>query len=66
MNSPSESTKAFTFRAIELFARNELNCAQEGRQPMHKNLTAVSLVIALTAGAMYHLAVLIALAATLA
>jgi hypothetical protein len=33
---------------------------------MHNNLTSVSLVIALTAGAVYHFAVLAALAAVLA
>jgi hypothetical protein len=33
---------------------------------MHNNLTSVSLVIAFTAGAVYHLAVLVALATVLA
>ena len=33
---------------------------------MHNNLTSVSLVIALTAGAVFHIAVLVALAAVLA
>jgi hypothetical protein len=33
---------------------------------MHNNLTSVSVVIALTAGAIYHIAILVALAAVLA
>jgi hypothetical protein len=56
----------FAFRAIELSAQIELIVLRLGGQAMHTNLTSVALVIALTAGAVYHLAVLVALATVLA
>jgi hypothetical protein len=66
MNHKSEWTRVFTFRAIELFARNELIALRMGWQAMHSYLTRVSLVTGLTAGVIYHIAVLAALAAVLA
>ena len=58
--------RVFAFRAIELSAQIELIVLRLGGQAMHINLTSVSLGIALTAGAVYHLAVLVALATVLA
>jgi hypothetical protein len=57
--------RGFTFGAIELFARNELIALTIGGQAMQTYVTKVPLVIALTAGAIYHIAVLVALAAVL-
>jgi hypothetical protein len=57
--------RCFTFGAIELFAQNELIALTTGGQAMQTYVTKVSLVIALTAGAIYHIAVLVALAAVL-
>jgi hypothetical protein len=54
------------FRGIELFAQNELIVLRLGGQAMHNNLTSFSIGIALTAGAVFHIAVLVALAAVLA
>ena len=54
------------FRGIELFAQKELIVLRLGGQAMHNNLTSVSAGIALTAGAVFHVAVLVALAAVLA
>jgi len=50
---------------LSLFARNELIALTIGGQAMQTYVTKVSLVIALTAGAIYHVAVLVALAAVL-
>jgi hypothetical protein len=58
--------RVFAFRAIELSAQIDLIVLRLGGQAMHNNLTSVSLGIALTAGAVYHLAVLVALATVLA
>ena len=58
--------RILVFRGIELFAQKELIVLRLGGQAMHNNLTSVSLVIAFTAGAVYHLAVLVALATVLA
>jgi hypothetical protein len=54
------------FRGIELFAQNELIVLRLGEQAMHNNLTSFSIGIALTAGAIFHIAVLVALATVLA
>jgi hypothetical protein len=54
------------FRGIELFAQKELIVLRLGGQAMHNNLTAASLATALAAGAVYHFAVLAAIAAVLA
>jgi hypothetical protein len=54
------------FHGIELFAQNELIVLRLGGQAMHNNLTSVLVGIALTAGAVFHIAVLVALAAVLA
>jgi hypothetical protein len=58
--------RALAFRAIELVAQNELNVLRLGGQAMRNNLTSVSIGIALTAGTVFHIAVLVALAAVLA
>jgi hypothetical protein len=57
--------RILTSRAIELFALI-MDRAQNGGQAMHNNLNSASLVIALTAGGVYHFAVLTAIAAVLA
>jgi hypothetical protein len=54
------------FRRIEFFAQNELTVLRLGGQAMHNNLISVSVGIALAAGAVFHIAVLVALAAVLA
>jgi hypothetical protein len=61
----SERITVLPFCAIELFARTGLIVLRIGGQAMHKNLTSVSVGIALTAGAVYHIAILVALAAVL-
>jgi hypothetical protein len=53
-------------REIDIFAQNELIVLRLGGQAMHNNLTSFSIGIALTAGAVLHIAVLVALAAVLA
>jgi hypothetical protein len=58
--------RALALRAIELSAQIELIVLRLGGQAMHNNLTSVSIGVALTAGAVYHIAVLVALAAVLA
>ena len=58
--------RVLVFCGIELFAQNELIVLRLGGQAMHNNLTSVSVGIALAAGALFHLAVLVALAAVLA
>ena len=58
--------RVFAFRAIELSAQIELIVLRLGGQAMHNNLTSVSVGIALTAGAVFHITVLVALAAVLA
>jgi hypothetical protein len=55
-----------TFRAIELSAQIELIGHRLGGQAMRNNLTLVSVGIALTAAAVFHIAVLVTLAAVLA
>jgi hypothetical protein len=47
--------RGFTFGAIEPFAQNELIALTTGGQAMQTYVTKVSLVIALTAGAIYHI-----------
>jgi hypothetical protein len=58
--------RVLVFRGIEFFAQNELIVLRLGGQAMHNNLTSVSVGIALAAGAIFHIAVLVALAAVLA
>ena len=58
--------RVLVFRGIELLAQKELIAIRHGGQAMHNNLTSVSIGIALTAGAVFHIAVLVALAAVLA
>jgi hypothetical protein len=55
--------RLLTQGGIELFARDGINAPRLGGQAMHNDLTRISLLIALTAGAIYHIAVLVALAA---
>jgi hypothetical protein len=50
---------------LSFLHRMELIAPRLGGQAMHNDLTRISLVIALTAGAIYHIAVLVALAAVL-
>ena len=57
--------RVFAFRAIELSKQIELIVLRFGGQAMHNNLTSVLVGIALTAGAVFHIAVLVALAAVL-
>jgi hypothetical protein len=58
--------RVLAFRAIEIFAQNELIALRIGAQAMHNKLTSIWVGIAVTAGAVYHIAVLAALAAVLA
>jgi hypothetical protein len=58
--------RVVAFRAIEVFAQNELIVLRIGGQAMHNNLTSIWVGIAVTAGAVYHIAVLASLAAVLA
>jgi hypothetical protein len=58
--------RVLAFRAIELFAQNEFIVLSIGGQAMDNDLTIFSLVIALTAGAVYHFVVLAVLTAVLA
>jgi hypothetical protein len=58
--------RVLVFRGIELFAQKELIVLRLRGQAMHNNLTGFSIGIALTAGAVFHIAVLVALAAVLA
>jgi hypothetical protein len=58
--------RVLVFRGIELFAQKELIVLRLRGQAMHNNLTSFSIGIALTAGAVFHIAVLVALAAVLA
>jgi hypothetical protein len=58
--------RVLTLRAIELFAQNESIVLSIGGQAVHDNLTRVSVGIVLTAAAVFHIAVLVALAAVLA
>ena len=50
---------------LSFLHRMELIAPRLGGQAMHNDLTRISLVIALTAGTIYHSAVLVALAAVL-
>jgi hypothetical protein len=50
---------------LSFLHRMELIAPRLGGQAMHNDLTRISLAIALTAGAIYHIAVLVALAAVL-
>ena len=54
------------FRGIELFAQKELIVLRLGGQAMHNNLITVSVGIALAAGVVFHIGILVALAAVLA
>ena len=65
MKCRSEWIKVLTRGGIELLHRMELIAPRVGGKAMHNDFTRVSLVIALTAGAIYHIAVLVALAAVL-
>ena len=58
--------RVLAFRAIEIVAQNELIVLRIGAQAMHNNLTSIWVGIAVTAGAVYHIAVLVSLAAVLA
>jgi hypothetical protein len=51
---------------LSFFEQNELIVHRLGGQAMHNNLISVSVGIALAAGAVFHIAVLVALAAVLA
>jgi hypothetical protein len=65
MTHRSEGMRIPALRAIELSAQTDLIVLGLGGQAMHNNLTSVSVGIALTAGAIYHIAVLVALAVVL-
>jgi hypothetical protein len=54
--------RGFASCAIEPFARNDLTALNIGGQAMHKYPTNAFVVIVATAGAVYHFAVLAALA----
>jgi hypothetical protein len=58
--------RLLAFRAIVILRGNELIEIKSRGQAMHNSLTSRSVAIALTAGAAYHFAVLVALAAILA
>jgi hypothetical protein len=56
----------YSIKNSDSHATNELILLRNGGQAVHNQLTRVLLVIAAAAGGVYHLAVLIALAAVLA
>jgi hypothetical protein len=58
--------RVLALRAIELFAQNAFIVLGMGGQAMDNDRTSLWLVIALTVGAVYHFAVLVALASVLA
>jgi hypothetical protein len=57
--------RVLAFRAIAILPRNELIVLRVGGQAMRNNLTSLSVSIAMAAGAVYHIAVLAAVAAVL-
>jgi hypothetical protein len=58
--------RILAFRAIELFIQNALIVVGMGGQAMDNDRTSLSVVIALTVGAVYHFVALVVLVTILA
>jgi len=58
--------RVLAFRAIELFIQNALIVVGMGGQAMDNDRTSLSVVIALTVGAVYHFVALVVLVTSLA
>jgi hypothetical protein len=58
--------RVLAFRAIELFIQNAVIVVGMGGQAMDNGRTSLSVVIALTVGAVYHFVALVVLVTSLA